>query len=65
MRSLKDSRERYKAELGYRHMHYPAFIRLRPPARWLARLFMPVQYRRLMGRCAPSEEKCERRGAQS
>jgi hypothetical protein len=50
LRSLKDSLERYKAELGYRHVSYPAFIRLHQPAQCLARVFMPIQYQRLMGR---------------
>ena len=49
LRSNKDSLEHYKAELGYRHVCYPAFIRLRGPVRHLARLLMPVQYCRLMG----------------
>jgi hypothetical protein len=48
LRSLKDSLERYKAELGYRHVTYPAFICLRPPVRPLVRFFLPRQYRRLM-----------------
>jgi hypothetical protein len=52
MRSLKESLERYKAELGYRHTCYPAFICVPRPARSLVRLFMPLQYRRLMGQYA-------------
>lgn len=52
MRSLKDSLERYKAELGYRHICYPAFICVRPPVRSLVRVLMPLQYRRLMGQYA-------------
>ncbi len=52
MRSLKDSLERYKAELGYRQTCYPAFICVRPPVRSLVRLLMPLQYRRLMGQYA-------------
>lgn len=52
LRSVKESLERYKAELGYRHITYPAFICLRRPVRPLVRLFMPVQYRRLMGEYA-------------
>ncbi len=60
MRSVKDSLERYKAELGYRHVRYPAYVCLRPSARCLARVFMPGQYRRLMGEYCTSERKCER-----
>jgi len=52
LRSLKGSLERYKAELGYRHIRYPAFICLRPSVRPFVRLLMPVQYRRLMGQYA-------------
>lgn len=54
LRSLKDSLERYKAELGYRHVTYPAFICLRRAVRPLVRWLMPVQYRRLMGEYAAS-----------
>jgi hypothetical protein len=52
LRSLKDSLEQYKSELGYRHVCYPAFICLRAPIRPLVRFLMPVQYCRLMGRYA-------------
>jgi len=52
LRSHKDSLERYKAELGYRHVTYPAFVCLRPPVRSLVRFFLPIQYRRLMGQYA-------------
>jgi hypothetical protein len=49
LRSLKDSLEHYKSELGFQHVSYPAFISLRrvlhPVVRWL----MPSEYRRLMG----------------
>ncbi len=48
-RSLKDSLERYKLELGFRHVTYPAFIALRSVLRPFVQLLMPVEYRRLMG----------------
>jgi len=48
-RSLKDSLEHYKSELGYRHVSYPAFIALQPVLRPLVRWLMPMEYRRLMG----------------
>jgi hypothetical protein len=57
LRSLKDSLEHYKTELGYRHVCYPAFICLRGPVRSLVRLLMPVQYCRLMGQYATVETK--------
>jgi hypothetical protein len=60
MRSLKESLERYKAELGYRHVRYPAFICLHPLARSLVRFLMPVQYRRLMGRYTVPDQNYER-----
>jgi hypothetical protein len=49
LRSLKDSLEHYKSELGFQHVSYPAFISMRPVIRPLVRLLMPSQYRRLMG----------------
>lgn len=55
LRSLKDSLERYKSELGFQHVSYPAFIAFRPLVRPLARLFMPWEYRRLTGQFAAEE----------
>lgn len=52
LRSMKESLERYKAELGFRHVSYPAFIYLRPPIRPMVRWLMPLEYKRLMGRYA-------------
>lgn len=49
LRSTKDSLERYKAKLGFRHVAYPAFICLRLVIRPLVRWLMPMEYRRLMG----------------
>jgi hypothetical protein len=49
LRSMKESLEQYKAELGFQHVSYPAFIHLRPPIRPLVRWLMPVEYNRLMG----------------
>jgi len=48
-RSLKESLERYKSELGFQHVSYPAFISLQPLIRPLVRWLMPLEYRRLMG----------------
>jgi hypothetical protein len=48
-RSLKDSLEHYKSELGYQHVSYPAFISVRPLVRPLVRWLLPLEYRRLMG----------------
>jgi len=50
LRSMKESLERYKAELGFQHVTYPAFIHLKPPIRPLVRWLMPSEYNRLMGR---------------
>ncbi len=52
LRSMKESLERYKAELGFQHVSYPAFIHLRPAIRPFVRWLMPVEYNRLMGRYA-------------
>jgi len=49
LRSLIDSLERYKSELGFQHISYPAFILMPPVVRPLARWLLPTEYRRLMG----------------
>ena len=58
-RSLKESLEHYKSELGFQHVSYPAFVSLRSVLRPLVRLVLPTEYRRLMGQYpseAPSAE---------
>jgi hypothetical protein len=54
-RTLIDSLEHLKSLLGYHHVSYPAFIRLRPLVRPLARFLMPLEYRRLTGQYAPEK----------
>lgn len=50
LRSMKESLERFKSELGFEHVSYPAFIHLTPPIRPFVRWMMPLEYNRLMGR---------------
>lgn len=49
LRGLRDSLERFKAHLGFRHVSYPAFICLRFGVRQLVRWRLPNEYRRLTG----------------
>jgi hypothetical protein len=53
LRSLNDSLEHYKSELGFQHVSYPAFIAFRPLVRPLARWLLPTEYRRLTGQYQP------------
>jgi hypothetical protein len=52
LRSMKESLEQYKTELGFQHVSYPAFIHLRSAIRPFVRWLMPVEFNRLMGRYA-------------
>lgn len=56
LRAHKESLENYKAKFGFRHVEYPAYIRLRAALRPLAKWLMPGQYRRLMGQYRSSRE---------
>jgi len=49
LRHTNPSLQRFKAEMGFEMISYPAYIRLRPGIRPLVRWCFPAEYRRLMG----------------